>query len=393
MLVLFLVVFIDTVGFGIILPLQPFFAKQLGASDSVVTLVASSFTGAQLLFAPIWGALSDRIGRRPVLLITVAGTAVGYVWVAFTDTLWMLFLARAFGGAMAANISIAHACVADLSRPGRRARDMGRVGAAAGLGFVAGPAIGGLLAGPDPLAPAVEIPFLVAAAASALAFVLATVVLRETRRATPDSEPGAASGVLGRVLGLAENRAEPQLLLLLGLMFMTPFVFTAIETTLALWTAAALGWGAEQNGLLYTHMGAVAIATQGLCVGPLVGRLGERGAVLTGSLLAALGAGVLHLSAGYVGLMASLGLIVFGIGVINPSLNSLISYHAGENSRGRLMGVAQGSAGLGRFVGPAWGGASFEFLGRDWPGLTGTAVMTAMFLLAWRIARARPQSP
>lgn len=389
MLVLFFVVFIDTVGFGIILPLQPFLAKQLGASDSVVTLVASAFTGAQLLFAPLWGALSDRIGRRPVILVTVAGTALGYAWVAFADSLWMLFLARAFGGAMAANIGVAHAYVADITTPDARARSMGRVGAAAGLGFVAGPAIGGLLAGSDPANIAVHIPFLTAAAASAIAFFLALGVLTESRPAPTTSAPPRPLGILSGAFGAAGTSVGRQLVLLMAIMFMTPFVFTAVETTLVLWTAQTLGWGATQNGVLYTYMGAVAIVVQGLCVGPMVGRLGERRTVLAGALIAAVGAVSLPFSTGYASLMWGLGLIVFGVSAAGPSLNSLVSAHAGPDNRGRLMGTAQRSAGLGRFVGPAWGGASFEFLGRDWPAFTGAAVMVAMFLLARRIARSQ----
>ena len=393
MYVLFFVVFVDTVGFGIILPLQPFFAKQLGASDSVVTLVASAFTGAQLLFAPVWGALSDRIGRRPVILVTVAGTALGYAWLAFADTLWMLFLARAFGGMMAANIGVAHAYVADITPQATRARSMGRVGAAAGLGFVAGPAIGGLLAGADPANPAVHIPFLTAAGASGIAFFLALFVLVESRPAREAASATNSLDILRGAFGASATIAGRQLMLLLVIMFMTPFVFTAVETTLALWSSANLGWGATQNGVLYTYMGAVAIVVQGLCIGPLVGRLGERRTVLAAAMAAAVGAVSLPFATGYVSLMWGLGLIVFGISAAGPSLNSLVSAHASPDNRGRLMGTAQRSAGLGRFVGPAWGGASFEFLGRDWPAFAGAAVMLAMFLLALRIRRQPPESP
>lgn len=393
MLVLFFVVFIDTVGFGIILPLQPFFAKQLGASDAVVTLVASAFTGAQLLFAPFWGALSDRIGRRPVMLITIAGTALGYAWLAFADSLLMLFLARAFGGMMAANIGVAHAYVADITSFDTRARNMGRVGAAAGLGFVAGPAIGGLLAGADPANPAVHIPFLTAAAASAVAFILALFVLVESRPERAENATSEPLGIWRGAFGSGGTAVGRQLVLLLAIMFMTPFVFTAVETTLALWSASTLGWGATQNGVLYTYMGAVAIVVQGLCIGPMVGRLGERRTVLVGALIAAVGAFSLPFSTGYVSLMWGLGLIVFGVSAAGPSLNSLVSAHARPENRGRLMGMAQRSAGLGRFVGPAWGGASFEFLGRDWPAFAGAVVMVAMVLLALRIARPPAERP
>ena len=150
---LLLPVFVDLIGFGIVLPLQPFYAQAYGASPGTVTLVAASYTAMQFVFAPLWGRLSDRVGRKPVLLATSAGACIGYLALAHTDSLLGLFLARAFGGAMAGNIGVAHAYMAELVGPDRRARAMGRVGAAAGLGFVAGPAIGGLLSGPDPANP------------------------------------------------------------------------------------------------------------------------------------------------------------------------------------------------------------------------------------------------
>lgn len=389
MVVLFFVVFIDLVGFGIILPLQPFFAKQLGAADSVVTLVAASFTAAQLIFAPFWGALSDRIGRRKVMLITIAGTALGYFWLAFADTLLMLFLARFFGGAMAANMGVAQAYVADISTPDMRARRMGRVGAAAGLGFVAGPAIGGLLAGSDPANPAVHIPFLTAGAASAIAFFLAIFVLKDTGTATGKTAQKGDESIARGVMSVYGRAGRNQLYLLIGLMFVTPFVFTGVETTLALWTARVLSWGAEQNGWLYTYMGAVAVVAQGLVVGPLVGRLGERRAITLGAAAAALGALSLPFAGGFGGLMAGLGLIVFGVSISGPSLNSLVAGYAPPDKVGRTMGMAQRSAGLGRVAGPASSGLGFEHLSRDWPAFSGAVVLAVLSLAARALIRGR----
>lgn len=388
--VLLIVVFIDTVGFGIILPLQPFFAKELGAADSVVTLVAASYTAAQLVFAPLWGTLSDRVGRRPVIVATVSGTAIGYAALAFADSLWMLFAARAFGGAMAGNMGVAQAYIADIT-PGRgRARAMGRVGAAAGLGFVVGPALGGLLAGSDPMNPAVHIPFLTAAASSAVALALAVLVLREPARAPEPAGERRTAPLNGRWFAIARGR--PQLVLLIGMMFLTPFVFAGVETILALWSARALGWGASQNGLLYTYMGAVAVVVQGGMVGPIVGRLGERRAVLLGAAAVALGAASLPFSTGFAWLMWGLGLIVFGVSITGPSLQSLVSAHATPHDRGRLMGVAASSGGLGRFLGPATSGATFQYLGPDWPFAVGAAAMGILCLLARRIRAHGPDN-
>ncbi|MEE8280191.1 MAG: MFS transporter, partial [Alphaproteobacteria bacterium] len=169
MLALFLTVFIDLVGFGIIIPFLPFFAEHFAASPDVVTLLIAVFPLTQFLFAPLWGRLSDRMGRKPVLLMTLAGLFASYIWLGLSQGLWMLFAARAFAGAMAGNIAVAQAYVADVTPSERRAEGLGRIGAAFGLGFLLGPAIGGVLAGPDPQNPNILLPALAAAAMTATA--------------------------------------------------------------------------------------------------------------------------------------------------------------------------------------------------------------------------------
>jgi len=379
-IVLFLTVFIDLVGFGIVLPLQPFYAQSFGATPDVITLVAASYTLTQFLFAPVWGRLSDRVGRRPVLLVTIFGTFIGYLWLAFTDSLLMLFLARAFGGAMAANIGVAHAYVADVTPPDTRARGMGRIGAASGLGFVAGPAVGGLLAGADPINPDFQLPFFAAAAFSAVAFLVALRFLPETvdiatRNAARDDRRGRATVFIDAI-------GRPGLPLLVMLVFMTPLVFSGVETVLALWSERALGWGPQQNGYMYGFMGLIAVAVQGLAIGPLIKTIGERRAVAAGALCVLTGALLLPSATGYGVVMAALGLIVVGVCISGPSLTSIISRHAGSHERGSLLGVSQSAAGLGRILGPALSGTVFAGLGRDWPFYLGAVVMALMFLLS-----------
>jgi len=388
-LVLFFTVFIDLVGFGIVLPLQPFYAQNFGAAPEIITLVAASFTLTQFLFAPVWGRLSDRIGRRPVLLVTIFGTFVGYLWLALTDSLVMLFMARAFGGAMAANIGVAHAYVADVTTPENRSRGMGRIGAAAGLGFVTGPAIGGLLAGPDPIHPDFQFPFLAAAVFSAAAFILAVFFLRET----VDREASAAAAALNgsRITALIDALSRPNVGLLLLLVMMTPFVFSGIETILAIWTERALAWGPEQNGYVYAFMGFVAVFVQGLLIGPLTRKFGEKRLIMGGAVAVFLGALWLPWGTGFAGVMGPLGLIVIGVCMSGPSLSSLISQHAAAHERGRLLGVSQSSAGLGRIMGPALSGAAFAGLGADSPFYIGAIVMIVMFTLSMGIPR-RPDA-
>jgi MFS transporter, DHA1 family, tetracycline resistance protein len=387
-LVLFFTVFIDLVGFGIVLPLQPFYAQKFGAAPEIITLVAASFTLTQFMFAPVWGRLSDRIGRRPVLLITIFGTFIGYLWLAFTDSLIMLFAARAFGGAMAANIGVAHAYVADITSPEDRSRGMGRIGAAAGLGFVAGPAIGGLLAGPDPVNPDFQFPFLAAAAFSAAAFVLSVFFLRETLDRQARNAAAALNG--SRIAALIDALSRPNMGVLLLLVMMTPFVFSGIETILAIWTEHVLAWGPEQNGYMYAYMGVVAVLVQGLLIGPLTRAFGEKHLIGGGAFTVFLGTLWLPWGVGYASIMGALGLIVAGVCMCGPSLSSLISQHAASHERGRILGVSQSSAGLGRILGPALSGTAFAGLGADSPFYIGAIVMIVMLTLSLWITGHRP---
>lgn len=180
MFILFLIVFIDLVGFGIVIPLLPFYGEHFQADPFTVSLIMATYSLGQFIAAPFWGRLSDTIGRRPVLIISLFGAVLSYIWLGFATTLWMLFAARMVGGLMAGNISTAFAYIADITTIENRAKGMGMVGAAFGLGFIAGPAIGGILAGPDPLTADFQTPAFVAAAMSFVAFVLTFLRLKES---------------------------------------------------------------------------------------------------------------------------------------------------------------------------------------------------------------------
>jgi DHA1 family tetracycline resistance protein-like MFS transporter len=388
---LLLTVFVDTVGFGMVLPLLPFFAERYHATPDVVTLLVATFTLAQFLFVPVWGALSDRWGRRPVLLLTIAGTAAGYLGTALADSLWMLFVTRAFTGAMV-SVAVVQAYVADVTDPAHRARGMGRIGAAHGLGFIFGPAIGGWFAGADPTAPDVRLPFLIAAGLSAIALAMALFWVRESTAAEARAS-AAARPRQNRIRALREALLKPRLGLLLLLLAMTPFAFSGIESTFVMWSERALGWGPAQNGWLYTYMGLVAVVTQAWVVGRLAGWIGEARAIRIGALAIATGSCLLPFSGGYWGLCASFGLIVFGTCVNNPSLSSLISQYADPDRRGALLGVAQSCSALARVAGPIWGGALFVWLGRDWPMVSAAVVMAVMAALAFTLRPEAPEKP
>lgn len=374
MYALIFTVFVDMVGFGIVLPLLPLYAQKFGASPEIVTLVAVSYTLAQSVFGPFWGWLSDRIGRKPVLLLTIGGTFCGYFLLAFSSSLWMLFVARFFGGAMAANMSVAHALIADVTTPEERTKAIARLSGAGGLGFVAGPAVGGLLGGSDPSQPEFLLPYLAAAIFSAVAFVLAIILIRES--VTADQKK-IARGLRGLTAWRAAV-ARPQTRLLLCLMFAPPFVFAGVEVIIVLWSERAWGWGPTQNGYFYAWMGLCHVVLQWFVIGRVAVRIGERAMVTLGAV--SLGAGVLWLplAGSYGELYAGAFLMILGVSATGAALSSLLSQYTDATNRGRVLGLGQTFAGSGRIAGPALAGVVFAALGMNWPFFFGAMAMVLM---------------
>lgn len=384
MVILFLVVFIDLMGFGLIIPLLPFYAEYFQASPDVVGMVMATYSFTQFLAAPMWGRLSDRVGRRPVLLVSLAGTVVAYIGLGLVDSLWMLFAARALGGAMAGNIAAAFAYVADVTTPDNRARGMGMIGAAFGLGFIAGPAIGGILAGPDPINADYQTPAFAAAGLSIAALALAAARLKESL--APEMRARALVK-RSRWLQFRDVLGRPKVGLLIALSFLATFVFAGMETTFAMWSRRQFGWGPEQNGYLFASVGFLAAAIQGGLVGRLAGTFGEARLITHGAVSLAAGMVLLPFSDSLIVLAASMILMVYGFSIINPSLNSLISLQVGKNEQGSVFGVSRSATTFARVVGPIWAGFLFATLGKDWPYFGGALVMAAVVILSLRISR------
>ncbi len=381
MLILFLIVFIDLIGFGVIIPLLPFYAEFHQASPETVGLVMATYSFTQFLAAPFWGRLSDRIGRRPVLLVSLAGAAAAYIWLGFADTLWMLFAARAVGGAMAGNISAAFAYVADITTRENRAKGMGVIGAAFGLGFIAGPALGGILAGADPVNADFQSPAFAAAGLSILALIMAVVMLKESlpleiRQKLAKEPPKKRLAMFREALG----RRNIGLLILLT--FLATFVFAGLESTFAMWSRRQFGWGPLQNGYLFAYVGLLSAAIQGGLIGRLARRFGEARLIIQGSLALAIGVFLIPFSQNLAVLMVAMTIAGYGFSVVSPSLNSLISLQASDEEQGGIMGVTRSASTMARFLGPAWAGLLFGVLGRDWPYFGGALVMVAVVLLS-----------
>ena len=381
MFILFLIVFIDLVGFGIVIPLLPFYGEHFQADPFTVSMMMATYSLFQFIAAPFWGRLSDTIGRRPVLIFSLFGAVLSYIWMGFATTLWMLFAARAVGGLMAGNISAAFAYIADITTPENRAKGMGLVGAAFGLGFIAGPAIGGILAGSDPLTADYQTPAFVAAAMSLVAFVLTVAMLKESLseevRAKRLTQPRQS-----RIEQFQKAFQRPGVGMLIVLSFLATFVFAGMETTFAMWSRRQFGWGPEQNGYLFAFIGLIAAALQGGAVGRLAKRFGEGNLIVQGALALALGMVLIPFATSVTWLVVAMVVVAYGFSVINPALNSLISLRTDETKQGQTMGVARSATTMARVVGPAWAGALFAQLGRDWPYWGGTAVMLLVAGLA-----------
>lgn len=378
---LFLVVFVDLVGFGLIIPLLPFYGEHFHASPGEVGLLMAVYSLTQFIFATVWGRLSDSLGRRPVLVMTLAGATLSYLWLAFADSLWMLFAARALGGAMAGNISAAFAYVADITTPANRAKGMGVVGAAFGLGFIFGPAIGGALAGHDPAHADYMTPALAAAGLSATAMVLAIFVLPESLpRAVRRAHAGLARTSRWRMLREALGRPAVGRLILIA--FLATFVFAGMETTFAMWSRRQFGWGPEQNGYLFAYVGVISAFIQGGLVGRLAHRFGERALIVAGTVALAAGMLSIPLASSLPLLAVTMFLVAVGFSLMTPSLNSAVSLAVGAGVQGGTMGVSRSATTLARVLGPAWAGLLFEHVGKDWPFFAGAAVMAAVFALA-----------
>ncbi|MEH2094224.1 hypothetical protein CDG77_22655 [Nostoc sp. 'Peltigera membranacea cyanobiont' 213] len=384
--VLFLTVFIDLLGFGIILPILPLYAEQFGANPNEATLLVAIYSLMQFLFAPLWGRFSDRYGRRPILLLTLFGSVIAYAGLSFANSLWMLFLARSLAGMMAGNISTAQAYIADITTPVNRARGMGIIGAAFGLGFILGPAIGGLLIGSDPNNANFHLPSLFAGGFSLLALLCALILLPESL----NSETKAKIQVhrhRQRRLNLLQLSQRPQFCVLVGIYFLVTFAVAAMDSTLALWSKQQLNWGPQQTSYLFAFMGIVSTIIQGGLIGFLKKHFGEIKLLILGILGLGLGLLLIGFSQSLILLLVATTLVALGISISQPILNSLISQMTAPEEQGQILGIASSCSALARICGPTWAGVSFMKFGIYAPFLSGALVMLVALTLSFRVTK------
>jgi MFS family permease len=379
---LVLTVFLDLLGFGMILPILPFYGQQYGASDFQIGILFASYSAAQLVFSPLLGRLSDRFGRRPLLVASIAVNAVAHTAFAFAPTFAVLVAARALSGAAASNIGIAMAYMADVTPRGERAKAMGLLGAAFGLGFIVGPAFGGLLA----LVGRLAVP-LGAAAIAVVNLVFAWWRLPESL--SPDLRRDAAGRRWFDPTRLAAVVRDVPLLSLMLLAFFTTVCFAMMEATLALFAQARFGWGDFEIPWLFVWIGVLIVVLQGVLIGPLVRRFGERRLLSAGIALLAAGLLLMATATAPALLVAACGLLALGAGLHNPTYMGLLSRLTDDAGQGGMLGLSRSVSALARVIGPLAGTLIFQRFGEAAAFEWGGVVMAAAFVASlWVVRRA-----
>lgn len=358
--ILFVTMLIDFAGFSVLVPVLPLFADQLGATPFDVGLIVTTYALTQLIFLPLWGWASDRLGRRPAILGSLAGTTLAYAILIVADTMALVYLSRFLAGFFAASLGTAQAVVTDLTPPEKRARGMGMLGAALGIGFVIGPAVGGILGEVNP-----RLPFAVVMAASFLNLIAAFFILPESR--TGDHGPWELREIARLLVPtpfrLATLVHDRRIGIFLYLFFHLFTAFAAIEAMFTLFLAKRYGATPAVAGNVFMWIGLWIALTQGFALGRLSDRLGETALVMIGLAVMGLGLALIPWMPSLAAIYALAPFVAVGNGLAFPALASLYSKACGADQAGELLGQSQSMATTGRIVGPLWAGFAMGNVG------------------------------
>jgi multidrug resistance protein len=357
LLVLFVTIFIDLLGFGIIIPILPTYARTLQASSLEIGLLAASYSLMNFIFAPFWGSLSDRFGRKPIILISVVITGLAYIVFAYADALWLLFLSRIVAGIGSANISAAQAYIADVTAPQDRAKNFGIIGAAFGLGLILGPPLGSFVKTYYGIEYIGWLIVLLCTINLIVAFFLLTESITEKNK-TSRIELNPIKDIR-----LALRRDTIREIMLLSFGFIVAFMM--IQTTLALLWSEQVGFNDKQNGYAFSFMGLVTAVAQGLFVGKLNKKFGEQKLVLYGSILLLISGVIFPIFASKALFIPFelLAILLAGLAsaCFTPALSAMLSQAVSMQEQGRVLGINQSFGAVARTIGPALGGFFYDF--------------------------------
>lgn len=373
-------------GFGLVLPSFLFFAGNLGASPTVAATIIGTFSIGQFISTPIWGRMSDRHGRKPMLLLSMAGLTLSYLLLASAENLWILALARTMSGLMSGNMAIAMAYVSDITPIEKRAQGMGYVGGSISLGFIIGPMLGGLLGGANAESASLFLPGMAAVAICAATF-LATLFLKESL--APEKRARASTEeTRGGLTAAKQVFQRPILTRLVLLGFLVHFAMALFETIMPLWAQARFDWGPREVGYSFTYLGFVVAIVQAGLVGRLAPIFGESRLVMAGLCAYAFGLIVMTQVPGWQLMMFGITFTAGGGAMVITSMSSLVSAQAAEDERGLVLGVFNSGSWMGRAGGPPVSGLLFEGIGVQAP-LYAAAVIMLPCLMVVALVRAR----
>ena len=391
LVVLLSVIFLNMAGFGLVIPLLPFFGQAFDAPAWQITLMFSAFSVGPFLGEPFWGRLSDRLGRRPVLILTTAGGALAYVALALAPGIWIALAVRLVGGFMSGNISTLQGYLADITPPHERAGRMGIMGSAFSMGFMVGPALGGLLARPDLGPTGFQIPLFAAAGFGLAATAGVFLFMRET--ITPRAADAPAPPKAPRSQALRVALADPVIARVFLISFVTISGFAGIEATYGLWTEARFGWGPREIGLAFMLIGVIGAVAQGSLTGRLVRRHGEGRVLLAGLCLMFVGMLTQFSAVNWPMAVLGLCIVVLGQSVTFPNLVALISMATPPERQGEVLGLNMSNSALARIGGPILAGQLFSLISPGAPfALTALLILPAIWLCLQIMARAPARS-
>lgn len=365
---IFLIVFIGLLGFGIVIPTLPFIAERFGASNTTIGFLLASYSVFQFIASPVLGRLSDKYGRKPILAISLFGTAIGYLMIAFAPNLFIVFLSRVIDGITGGNISVAQAYIADITKGKERTKAMGLIGAAFGLGFIFGPLIGGLLSAYYGFA----VPYIFAAILAFLNAILIMVIL-------PESEKKSVQKKVHSLFSLKvwKEIFNPVIVLYLALlMFIATWSFSMTQGIFPLYTQNIFSWGEKENGWFFAFIGLATVITQGGIIRILVDKVKEEKLIQAGFFFVATSSLIIFFSHSVSMLFISAAFLALGLGFINTSARAKISLHSSDEEQGIVLGVVEGLSSLARAIGPITGGILIDRMS-----MTAPFLISSIFLI------------